>query len=249
MRLKPAIVSIHDVMPETLALVEDIISRHLTHFKAENILLLVVPGLNWNDEQIERLKQLESKGYELAGHGWKHQVHQFGGFCHRLHSLTVSRRAAEHLSYSEAELVELLKKNYQWFKANELKQPTFYVPPAWAMGTLSRKAFKLLPFYGYETTAGIRRQPSGKFRALPLLGFEADTRFRAGFLRLWNRINLFRASSFRPVRLSIHPYDFEYLIADQLKAMLGSVSAVSWRSVFTDEVTIPAVYAEEAQAD
>lgn len=233
MILKPAVISIHDVMPNTLSRVEYILSNHLACFPAENILLLVVPGLDWNEDKLERLHRLYDQGYEFAGHGWKHETNGINSIFHKLHSWLISRNAAEHLSYSRVQLIELLNENHRWFDRQGFGAPALYVPPAWALGALRKDDLAQLPFVACETTGGIQRFKEADCRWLPLLGFEADNRFRAIFLKLWNSLNLNVFTGVqRPARLSIHPYDFEYLISGQLQSILARVEAVCWRSVF-----------------
>ncbi|TCS40155.1 polysaccharide deacetylase family protein [Reinekea marinisedimentorum] len=235
MTVKPAVISIHDVMPETLSRVEHILQNHLASFPAQRILLLVVPGLNWSEAQLARLHRLQRQGYEFAGHGWKHEISGIRGLSHWLHSRLISRNAAEHLSYNQQELISLLTDNYRWFRRHGFNAPELYVPPAWALGALSKADLASLPFAAYETTRGFFRAEEACVSWLPLLGFEADTRLRAGFLKLWNAMNLRLATESRPVRLSIHPYDFEYLISGQLQAILNGVEAVHWRTAFESD--------------
>jgi predicted deacetylase len=239
--LTPAIISVHDVMPSTLGKVVNILETTLSDVPKEHVLLLVVPGLVWSPEQIVQLKALQNRGYELAGHGWHHGVKEIKTVWHRLHSVFLSRRAAEHLSLNVGELEQLLTNNYQWFKTHDFKLPKFYVPPAWAMGCISREALKRLPFYCYEYTTGCFDSGSGEFRVLPLVGFEADTRLRAWFLRIWNRINLQQAKALRPLRISIHPYDLDYRLSGQLRHIVNHCESVHWSSIFhgnSTEVTI-----------
>ncbi len=237
MSLKPAIISVHDVMPHTLDRVEQLLVNELQQFDPQCVLLLIVPGLDWSPGQMMRLRAFEAQGYELAGHGWVHCTRQINSVYHRLHSLFLSRTAAEHLSYNENELVQLLNNNYRWFKNHDFKLPKFYVPPAWAMGRICRSSLQCLPFCGYETTSRIIDVRSNQSKRMPLVGFEADTKLRAIFLQCWNRLNFCWSSPLRPLRISIHPYDTDYLIADQLQLMLTQVYAVHWRSLFLPEVT------------
>ena len=51
-----------------------------------------------------------------------------------------------------------------------------------------------------------------------MIGFEADTPFRAFACRMWNRINL--GSSKTPLRFSIHPGDPDLLLGDDLDALI-----------------------------
>jgi predicted deacetylase len=230
--LTPAIISVHDVMPSTLGRVISILESTLSNIPNKHVLLLVVPGLDWSPEQIVQLKTLQNSGYELAGHGWQHRVNKIKTLWHGLHSIFLSRRAAEHLSLNVDELERLLTNNYQWFKNHDFKLPKFYVPPAWAMGRISRAALKRLPFHCYEYTTGCFDSQSGEFRSLPLVGFEADTRLRACFLRVWNRFNVQQSQALRPLRISIHPYDLDYHLSGQLRHIVNHCEAVHWSSIF-----------------
>ena len=223
-----AIVTIHDVMPHTLdgvcALTELIPPE-----QRSKIALLVVPGVQWETNQIERVRQLNESGFSLAGHGWQHCTPHIRGIYHRLHSLLISRKVAEHLSYSRKELFEVLQRNYEWFKKHRFPAPDFYVPPAWAMGKLSREDLTALPFRYYEDSQGIFDSNSNCYRRLPLTGFEADTALREYFLRFWNLFNIRISSSSNPVRISLHPYDLEYRLEPQLRQFISKVT--HWHSV------------------
>lgn len=227
----PAVISVHDVMPETLSQVTAILSRALAPFPAENIALLVVPGRSWQPSQISQLRDWQAQGYELAGHGWTHEVAEIRGLYHRLHSWVLSRRAAEHLSYTSRELKRLLLNNYDWFGAQGMAAPELYVPPAWAVGALSLPDLRALPFAAMETTSGFRSLRTGRSTKLPLVGFEADNRWRAAVLRPWNHLNQSLCNYRRPLRLSIHPFDFSYLLQHDVQKLLAHTDAVNWRGL------------------
>lgn len=237
MRLLPAIFSVHDVMPHTLDRVVSLLNSELALVETRNILLLIVPGLAWTAEQKEVLIELQKKGYELVGHGWRHKVTHVHRVYHRLHSFFISRNAAEHLSLSRAQLKALLVNNHEWFKRQGMIPPCLYIPPAWAMGRIARKDLRRLPFQSYESTTGLYSVPTRQFKWLPLVGFEADTQFRSFALGLWNRINCSLATERRPVRISIHPYDTELYLAEELRATIARSKAVNWRDTFQTEVT------------
>lgn len=232
MKTRPAIVSLHDVMPDTLDEVAWWLNNWLADIAPADLTLLVVPGLDWQPQQLAQLRRWQRQGYELAGHGWRHQVRRISTLYHRLHSTLVSRQAAEHLSLSEAELIELLQRNYQWFTDNDFQSPELYVPPAWALGQLSATARRHLPFHYLETTAGFHDLHAGRFQFLPLAGFEADARWRAPSLRLWNGLNRCFATSQRALRLSIHPHDHRYYLAAALQRWLqDGIRPVNYRRV------------------
>ncbi len=221
-----AVVSIHDVMPTSLKKVERII-RLIKPEYYPSVCLLVVPGLPWSEKDLSTLKSWQVQGLELAGHGWLHQTNEINSLYHRLHSTFISRNVAEHLALNSQGLVQLLNNNFDWFKKNNFQCPQYYVPPAWAMGSISKQALAELPFRYYETSSGIFDSKTGSFKNLPLIGFEADTPIRKVFLQGWNKINEALSSKHRPVRISIHPDDLELLLGDQVHQLLGRVE--HWR--------------------
>ena len=226
-----AIVSIHDVMPETLDRVDAIIAR-LERSEISPVTLLVVPGRAWTERQIDRLRELAARGYPLAAHGWVHHTRPRKLY-HRLHSLLASRNVAEHLDLDSAGVLDLLKRSKAWFAANGLPEPDFYVPPAWALGWVSKADLARAPFKRIETTRGLLFPPDGRRAGLPLTGFEADTRMREAFLRPWNSWQARSARrSGRPLRISIHPFDPEYRLNDQMDRILDD----GWRFIGYDAV-------------
>jgi len=216
------LVSIHDVMPATLARVESIFDR-LTTAGLTPVTLLVVPGTGWTRADLDRLRALLERGGELAGHGWCHTAREIRGLGHRLHSALISRNAAEHLALSRFGIVRLMLANHRWFGDHGLPQPTLYVPPAWAMGPVPRRVLKRLPFRRYETLAGVFDGRADRFHRLPMVGFEADTRFRAVSVAAFNALNRSLAGATgRPLRLGIHPDDFELRLAEGLESMIAA---------------------------
>lgn len=209
-----AVVSIHDVMPDTLNRVQKTLVR-INKVPPQQVYLLVVPGLNWSQEQIQTLLELEQAGYQIAGHGWTHQIHKKTSLFHFLHSMFISRNVAEHLSLSKAELFDLVERNHQWFTDHGFQPPQLYVPPAWAMGKLTNNDLSRLPFRYYEMSSGIYDAQSDRYVHLPLTGYEADRYWRIPILKLWNSLNLWLSKK-KPTRISIHPYDYEYPMAKDI---------------------------------
>lgn len=219
-----ALVSIHDVMPETLDRVASILSR-LKGFGLPSVTLLVVPGRNWTAEGIDTLRTWQEEGHRLAGHGWTHHCEEIGTLWHRVHSAVLSRNVAEHLALDTAGTVDLLHRNHAWFGAQGLDAPDLYVPPAWAMGSVSRAALREAPFRYYETLSGVYDSVDDRFFSLPLTGYEADTAVRALVLRLLNAPNIWRSDRFgAPLRLGIHPFDYEYHLAGDIDAHVKRLS-------------------------
>ena len=227
-----AVLSIHDVAPHTLERVEKIIDK-LPEKAHKHLILLVIPGLSWQKEQVETLRQFQKQGFILAGHGWYHKAKNIRSFYHKCHSLFVSRDVAEHLSLNENEILEMMQRNRSWFAEHELDIPDCYVPPAWALGNISRSALQQSGFRYIETTGGYIDSTSKQSKTFPLIGFEADTPLRKYTLLAWNKINAMLSSKTKPLRISIHPYDDSYLLADSMWSWLHSVDAFhSYRSLF-----------------
>lgn len=239
-----ALVSIHDVMPHTLERVERII-EWLNERGVPPVTLLVVPGLQWEESQIDRLRELADAGYELAAHGWTHTTTPRRLY-HRLHAALISRKVAEHLDLDSKGVLALMTRSKSWFRENNLPVPEFYVPPAWALGPISKDDLKKAPYRIIETTRGLleinggttfqsstrpreadaqkRVPPKFSFQKLPLTGYEADTPFREFFLRRWNAAQAKSAKRHNlPLRISIHPEDLELRIADQMDEQIRSV--------------------------
>ena len=224
-----ALVSLHDVMPETMDRVESIL-EWLGDLGIPPVTLLVVPGKPWSSGQIEGLRRLAGRGHVLAAHGWCHRTTP-RGLRHRLHAAFLSRNVAEHLALDSAGILALLSRSHAWFAANGLPPPMLYVPPAWALGAIRPDDLARAPFRVIETTFGLIRPPArdradpptGKprFERLPLTGYEADTAVRAAFLRRWNQSQVRKAARHgKPLRLSIHPDDPRLRLADQLECHL-----------------------------
>ncbi len=217
----PALFSIHDVMPETLAEVSAIIEG----FRRRNQplpALLVVPGRRWTDGDLVHLRQWQDEGAELIAHGWLHETRPRRLF-HRLHALLLSRNVAEHLALDRDGVCALMARSRDWFADHGLQIPETYIPPAWALG-LTAADLPRQPFACVETLRGVytRQGSDFRYRSLPLLGFEADTPIRARFLGFWNRFQVRRARRMGvPLRIAIHPGDPGLLLADELKQVLN----------------------------
>jgi predicted deacetylase len=225
------VVSVHDVMPETLDRCERIVER-LAASSLNVITLFVVPGRNWSAAQLDRLRTLSADGIELAGHGWRHEARHIRGLKHRLHSALISRNVAEHLALDADGIEDLIRRCHAWFGEHDLDVGELYVPPAWAMGTIGRRRLANQPFRLFETLGGVLDAGSGRYSRTPMIGFEADNALRAVGCSLWNGFNLMTANA-RPIRLGIHPCDFELKLSDSLERVIErggrAVSYSVWR--------------------
>lgn len=237
-----AIVSVHDVMPETFERVLGILSL-LEGAQVPPPTLLVVPGKKWTPELIRKLQEMAIRGYPLAGHGWIHKAPSGPRtLFHRGHGLLISRNEAEHLSRPEGELRELITRCFEWFPSVGLPTPSLYVPPAWAMGSLRISDLSSLPFRWYEVLRGLVEGRTGRIRRMPLVGFEADTTCRKVGLRIWNHLNVSLARRVGvPVRISIHPGDLDLLLGADLERMV----AAPWSFMREEEVMATSPAREE----
>ncbi len=220
-KLRGVDVSIHDVMPQTLDRVEHLASRVPAVVGGT---LLVVPGPSWSERELSRLRNLEDAGWELAGHGWLHRAEPPRSFSAHVHRAVISRGVAEHLDRDESEIAELIARNAAWFVESGLRAPTLYVPPAWAMGRISRARLRELPFERYEFLTGVYIAREDRFERQPLVGFEADAAWRALVLRGANLASrALHGVSGRTLRVAIHPFDAELRLRRALEATLAGL--------------------------
>ncbi len=227
--------SIHDVMPVTFERVCRIFDKLSTAGQLP-VTLLVVPGLDWQPQQLDTLRSLVDRGAELAGHGWCHRAKSIRGLRHRIHSTLISRDVAEHLALDRAGCVSLMQECFDWFAEHELPSPDLYVPPAWAMGDARHSDLDALPYERFETTFGVYVSRQG-FLRLPMIGFEADTGFRAVACRVWNRMNKGWAERADALRIGIHPNDFELLLGDDVRqAVTMPGSPISYSALGSADV-------------
>lgn len=234
-----ALISIHDVMPETLPQVERLVSGLREHGHRA-VTLLVVPGRDWDRAGLDTLAGWQREGLELAAHGWHHEARTIRGPFHLLHAAVMSRRSAEHLALEPDAIAALMRRAGEWFAEQGLDPPDSYVPPAWALGRIGRPALRRLPYRQVEVTRGLIDLRSGRLWPLPLVGFQADTALRERFLRGWNRRQRRRAQRRRvPLRIGIHPGDLGLRLAGDLRALL----AENWQSLRYD------AYAAERRED
>jgi len=217
------VVSLHDVMPETLPRIEGLLDLLAVH-EVGPVDLLVVPGRDWRATQIDRLRDWHRAGHRLAGHGWRHKVAHIRGWKHRLHSLLVSRDVAEHLALDVEGIAALIRRCHAWFGAHDLVVSDLYVPPAWAMGPIPRDALKALPFRRHEVFGGILDAETGRLHPAPMMGFEADTLGRVWPVRLFNVANrAWAAAGGAPLRVGIHPYDLDYRLGGDLRRLVANL--------------------------
>ena len=223
-------ISIHDVSPENISIIENIVNILNLKYNIKKLSLLIIPGLDWNKNQIDKLKYWQTQGIQIAAHGWTHVSQKKKSFFHIIHSFLISKDCAEHLSKKRSEIVYLINKSYNWFIKNNFESPILYVPPAWALGKLNRKDIVFLPFKIIECTTGMLHK--GEYRFLPLIGFEAKTRIRAHLLKFFNGINFILGRLVGIVRITVHPNDFNLLLSDDANMYLKTAN----NTVFLNEL-------------
>ncbi len=223
-RAGTALVSVHDVRPAVRPAI-DVLMAFLRRKGCCRPALLIIPGVEWNADDLDWLRALEASGAVLVAHGWRHRAVPLPRTpAHRLHSALFSRNAAEHLSHTPETVAAMMRRSADWFTAHGFRTPHLYVPPAWALGQTDRRALEALPFEMIETLSGIRHR-DGTYRRLPLAGFEADTPARALALRLGNALNVGLARVTRlPLRLAIHPHDLALRLRGDLEKRLGNTA-------------------------
>lgn len=232
---QPALVSIHDVMPETLSAVQRCLDA-CHEQDLYKVYLLVVPGRQWQPAQLQTLRRWLADGCEVVGHGWLHHCPRISSPYHRLHSALISRNVAEHLTLDGDGILQLMQRCHAWFGEHELPTPSLYVPPAWALGRIDDRALAQSGFDHVETIKGIRDVHTGQWRLGLLLGYEADDALRQRVLGVWNRATRRLAAAGQPLRIGIHPHDPDLRLADELLDDLSRCRAVSLSSVFRERV-------------
>ena len=214
-----AYISIHDVSPRNLNDVENIISRLDSKFNINKISILVIPGLNWKKKQLDKIKSWQNNGIQIAAHGWLHKSKKIKTIYHKLHSLIISAKCAEHLSKNRQDINRIISNSYNWFIENDFQRPYLYVPPAWALGKINRKDLQKLNFTHFECTTGFIH--NNKYRFLPLIGFEEKFLWKSLLRRFFNSFNFMLASFTGVVRIAIHPNDFNLYLKNDIEKYLN----------------------------
>ena len=213
------LVSVHDLMPDTMPAVREVVAA-LDAAGVRPLTLLVVPGHDWSEGQIDWLRTRQAHGDTLAGHGWVHHAGAVRNLYDRLHRRFFSRGVAEHLALETDGICELMIRCHRWFVDAGLHAPEVYVPPAWAMGAVDHAHLRMVPFRLYETLTGFYDAERDRVLRVPLVGYEADTRVRALSLRLSNGFNRMLATVTGNLRVAIHPQDLNLLLAADLRRMI-----------------------------
>ena len=211
-------ISIHDASPQNLSNIEKNIFTLKNKFQISKICLLVIPGLDWNQKQINKLKLWQKNGIQIAAHGWKHTAQSKKTLYHKIHSVIISNNCAEHLSKNKQEILTIINDSYNWFISNGFQKPILYVPPAWALGKIKKDDVNRTKFTHFECTTGILHKQ--KYYFLPLLGFEEKTYLGSKIRQFFNYLNFFFAYFIGVIRIAIHPNDFNLQLKDDIEKYL-----------------------------
>lgn len=213
------LISVHDVMPETLPEICEIVEA-LERRGRRPVTLLVAPGRRWRARQVDELRRFQDRGHELAGHGWRNGVPGSAGIPRRPARLAVTADTAEHRRHDGKGIARLIRRCREWFADQGLGAPRLYVPPAWVMGRIRRLDIRRLGFRYFEYAGGYYDAAIGVYQRVPIVGFEADGALRAAWLRLCNRINC--ASSHRNgwLRVAIRPTDPNRSLSTDLACLI-----------------------------
>ena len=214
-----AYISIHDVGPESLNQVENIISRLSSKFDMNKLSILVIPGLNWEKKHINKIKSWQNNGIKIAAHGWLHKSKKIKTIYHKFHSIIISAKCAEHLSINRQDINNIVSNSYNWFIENDFQSPYLYVPPAWALGKIKRTDLNKLNFTHFECTTGFIH--NNKYHFLPLIGFEEKFLWKSLLRRFFNSFNFMLASFTGVVRIAIHPNDFNLYLKKDIEKYLN----------------------------
>src|SRR5262245_45449890 len=146
--------SLHDMQPSTLGRGRAILDR-LAAAGIRDVAVLIVPGAEaWDDASLATLHELSREGYPLVAHGWSHHAPSPRTAFERAHSAVISQDAAEHFGKEAHVILDLMRQSHAWFGKHGLQPPSFYVPPAWAMGRLPLKRLGESSFDFVETLGG-----------------------------------------------------------------------------------------------
>lgn len=237
--LTPAWVSIHDLMPQTLNRVDQLLGLLEDHGCAR-VDLLVVPDVGWNAAQLQRIQHWAQQGHRVVAHGWQHRAPHIRGLRHRVHAALLSRDVAEHLSHTPSEELALMQRSQSWFARHDLPTPQHYVPPAWALGRLGHELLRHSGYASVEVLQGCFLRPSMRLHRLPLVGFEADTTLRARALLPWNQAQEALATlTGRPLRVALHPHDLSLKLAHTIAPLLSRVQPIDPQSWLNDAIKKP----------
>ncbi|MBX9743075.1 MAG: polysaccharide deacetylase family protein [Chthoniobacterales bacterium] len=241
------VISIHDVSPQTQAVVEEML-RDLKSYGVDRCSLLVIPnhhGIGWLEafpEFVTWLHQKRQEGHEIVLHGLYHSRPQGPKENLLTRWITNYYTAGEgeffDLSYEEAHQ-KLSEGRTHLEKIGFLKEECVgFIPPAWLLSAAAEKAVHDLGFLYTTRLGGVfdtTREPS-RYEPSQSMVYSVRARWRRWVSLRWNEF-LFQTitKKKRPLlRISLHPPDWGHatIRAHALRSIQRALShrvAVTYR--------------------
>ncbi|MEZ5079512.1 MAG: DUF2334 domain-containing protein [Thermoleophilia bacterium] len=195
-----AIISIHDVAPDTLSACEQLRDVVQTAMDDAPVSLLVVPNYHgdgsWPDRAAARLRELQSVGDEVVLHGWEHRD-------------ATGRDGAEFFrSMTVATAADLLRRGRCLLQGLGLPA-TGFIAPAYAHPPCLHRALADAGF-DWWATRGVLHIGARHQQCLPSVGLGASTPLKR---RLSPSVARAAAVLYRRapvIRLDLHPADLQH---------------------------------------
>lgn len=197
------ILTIHDVEPGNLPdIIEFVVRCEKLGICA---MIAAIPGRRWSRRDTMLLRSMKSNGgHEIAQHGYTHEASgPLRGIYTSLHSFLFSNGVAEHLTYSRSEMLNRIERGKEWLSS--ITDVNCYIPPAWASGNVRLCDYQRIGFGFVELMYGYADLHNRQFVVTPVIGFQATSRTRLHFLRLWNAGCL--TINHKIMRVAVHPED------------------------------------------
>ena len=210
------VVSIHDVAPATEARAQEIISE-LAHHGVGVCSLLVVPNYhhrgNFTEDRafVRWLQELETKGHEIAIHGYFHERPRRAG--ERVSAKWFTRFYTKDegefydLDYDEA--FRRISQAREEFTAAGLT-PRVFIAPAWLLGTPGERAAADADLEYTTRLTGVRDLRSGENYPARTLAYSVRSGWRRTTSLAWNNLLVRQLAEAPLARVSIHPPDRDH---------------------------------------
>ncbi|MDE1171413.1 MAG: polysaccharide deacetylase family protein [Verrucomicrobium sp.] len=240
--MRSLVVSLHDVHPESLPLIEEQ-RQALASWGVARRSLLVVPQFHHGrraDEPAFRaaIDAAQGEGDEVVLHGFYHDRQ---GCLEDLGTLFWSRfytnQEAEFLNLEEREARRRLELGLKLF-ADAGWKPSGFIAPAWLMPP---ELYALLASLGFSYTNTVRRfvhLPDGRQEASQSLCWSTRAGWRRDCSLIWNELLYPRARRNSLLRISLHPQDLTF------PALRAQIERLVKRAL--DDGFQPVTYADHA---
>jgi len=235
------IVSIHDVAPSTLPIVDRIVAA-LAQKGVRYCSLLVVPdyhrqGASMQDRQfVSWLRHLEAAGHEIVIHGYFHErprrAHE--GFVERFLTRFYTQGEGEFYDLRYDEAFRRIKTARDEFRAASLK-PRGFVAPAWLLSSQGERAARDAEMEYTTRLRTVRDLRSGETFHARSLVYSVRNGWRRGTSVMWNAALVRIVQNTPLMRLSIHPPDFSHpAIWGQIVSLITEMSAGRTATTYRD---------------